>query len=122
MSQMTWTYIDDTGYRHRIGLFHGDDNHHLMLYCDARVILIDFGVTASKNYAFYINDELMDVRIEEKNGKFAYGLAIDEVTDTPRNRRRWKARRTDFTQAALAGVVLVAIIAAILIWVLDFNG
>ena len=74
MSQFTWTYIDDDDTLHRVGLFHGDHTGHLMIYCNTRIVVIDFGVTSSKNYSFFINDELCDIAIEEKDGKFLYGF------------------------------------------------
>jgi tRNA A-37 threonylcarbamoyl transferase component Bud32 len=52
MSQFTWTYIRDNGALHRVGLFHGDETGHLMIYCNTRIVVIDFGVTTSKNYSF----------------------------------------------------------------------
>ena len=58
MSQMSWTYIADDGARYDVGLFHGDSTGHLLVYCNARIVVIDFSVLASKNYSFFINDEL----------------------------------------------------------------
>ncbi len=52
MSQITWTYVDDDGYSHKVGLFHGDNSGHLLVYCNTRIVVIDFGVMASKNYSF----------------------------------------------------------------------
>jgi len=98
MSQFAWTYIGDNGALHRVGLFHGDETGHLMIYCNTRIVVIDFGVTTSKNYSFFINDELCDIAIEEKEGKFSYGFRVDEVTDTPRNRGRRKMIRAEHRQ------------------------
>lgn len=114
---MSWTYIDDGGELHRIGLFHGEANRHLLVYCDQRVLIIDFNVHASKNYSFYINDELLDIEVEEKDGRFAYGLKVDEKTDTPRNRARQRALRRERILLAVIGLGLVALVAAA-VWVL----
>jgi len=98
MSQFTWTYIGDNGALHRVGLFHGDETGHLMIYCNTRIVVIDFGVTTSKNYSFFINDELCEIAVEDDDGKFSYGFRVDEVTDTPRNRGRRKMIRTEHRQ------------------------
>src|SRR5688500_4433792 len=100
MSQITWTYVDDDGYRHKVGLFHGVNSRHLLVYCNIRNVVSAFSVLASKNYSFFINEELCDIAIEEKDGKFSYGFTIDQVTDTPRNRGRRKMIRTQ-TQYSL---------------------
>jgi hypothetical protein len=121
MSQFTWTYIDDNGYRHRVGLFHGDNTGHLMIYCNTRIVVIDFSVTSSKNYSFFINDELCDIAVEEQDGKFAYGFKVDEITDTPRNRGRRKMLRTEHRQTFLAAVAFLGLLALILLLVLRLN-
>jgi hypothetical protein len=118
MSQFTWTYIGDNGALHRVGLFHGDNTGHLMIYCNTRIIVIDFGVTTSKNYSFFINDELCDIAIEEKEGKFSYGFKVDEVTDTPRNRGRRKMNRTENLQTFLMILSFLLILSLIVFFVL----
>jgi hypothetical protein len=110
MSQMTWTYIADDGARYNVGLFHGDNTGHLLVYCNARIVVIDFSVRASKNYSFFINDELCDLVIEEKDGQFFYGFKVDEVTDTARNRGRRKMMRTEVRQSLLIGFLFILII------------
>jgi tRNA A-37 threonylcarbamoyl transferase component Bud32 len=118
MSQMTWTYIDDAGRRHRIGLFHGDTNRHLLVYCEDRVLIIDFAVTTDKHYSFYIDDELMDIRVEEKDGRFSYGLSVDTVTDTPRNRLRRETGRRQAVLLVLLALGLILVVAAAVIWLM----
>lgn len=121
MSQMTWTYIADDGAHYKVGLFHGDNTGHLLVYCNARIVVIDFGVLASKNYSFFINDELCDLVIEEKDGKFLYGFKVDEITDTARNRGRRKMLRTEVRQSLLIGFLFILIILMIGWLVFRFN-
>ncbi len=115
---MTWTYIDDAGRRHRIGLFHGDTNRHLLVYCEDRILIVDFAVTTDKHYAFYIDDELMDIRVEEKDGRFSYGLSVDTVTDTPRNLLRRKAGRRQAVLLVLLALGIVLVVAAAVFWLM----
>ncbi|HSF88769.1 MAG TPA: hypothetical protein VLA46_05080 [Saprospiraceae bacterium] len=118
---MTWTYIADDGVRYNVGLFHGDNTGHLLVYCNARIVVIDFSVLSSKNYSFFINDELCDLVIEEKDGKFLYGFKVDEVTDTARNRGRRKMIRTEVRQSLLIGFLFILIILLIGWLVFRFN-
>ena len=120
MSQITWTYVDDDGYRHRVGLFHGDNSGHLMIYCNTRIVVIDFSVLNSKNYSFFINEELCDIAIEEKDGKFSYGFTIDQVTDTPRNRGRRKMIRSQMQYSLMFGVGFIAVVILMVWLVLQF--
>ena len=120
MSQMTWTYVDDDGYPHKVGLFHGNNSGHLMVYCNTRIVVIDFNVLKSKNYSFFINEELCDISIEEKDGKFAYGFDIDKVTDTPRNRGRRKMIRSENKYSLLFAACFVLVIAALVWLVMQF--
>jgi hypothetical protein len=121
MSQMTWTYIADDGSRHKVGLFHGDNTGHLLVYCNARIVVIDFGVQTSRNYSFFINDELCDLSVEEKEGKFLYGFRTDQVTDTPRNRGRRKMIRTEVKQSLLIGFIFFLVIIAVAYLLFRFN-
>jgi hypothetical protein len=121
MSQMTWTYIDDQGSLHEVGLFHGDTTGHLLVYCNGRIVVIDFNVLATKHYTFFINEELCDIMVEEKDGKFLYGFKIDQQIDTPRNRGRRKMIRSEVRQAlVIAGIFLLLILLTVYL-LLRFN-
>jgi hypothetical protein len=110
MSQMTWTYIADDGSLHKVGLFHGDNTGHLLIYCNASIMVIDFSVHSTRNYSFFINDELCDIEVEEKEGKFYYGFKVDQITDTPRNRVRRRLIREEVRQSLLIGTILIVVI------------
>ncbi len=107
---MNWTHIADDGSRHQVGLFHGNKTGHVLVYCNARIVVIDFNVSSSKKYSFFINDQLFDLDIEEKEGKFAYGFKTDQVADTPYNKARRKADRKQMMQVLLIGFVFILMI------------
>lgn len=121
MSQFTWTYIDDEGLRHEVGLFHGDNTGHLMIYCNTRIVVIDFGVTTSKNYSFFINDELCDIAVEESKGKFLYGFKVDEITDTPRNRGRRKMIQNEHRNVIYMSLSFLLVVSLIVFLVMHYN-
>lgn len=87
-----------------------------MIHCNGRVVVIDFHVLETKKYSFYINDELFDVHVERQNGRFAYGLEIDEDTETPRNIRRKKRNREDRIKAFAIASIFVLALATLLIF------
>jgi hypothetical protein len=121
MSQMTWTYIGDDGSRYKVGLFHGDNTGHLLVYCNARVVVIDFNVQSSRNYSFFINDELCDLAVEEKEGKFLYGFKVDKITNTPRNLGRRKLIRSEVKQSLWIGIIFILVIILVAYFVFRFN-
>lgn len=110
MSQISWTYVDDYSRKHKVGLYHGDRSGHVLIHCNTKIVVIDFHVRETKKYTFYINDELFDVHLEQKNGKFAYSFEIDERTRTPRNLRRWKNNRSEVVKTVGWALGIVAFI------------
>ncbi|MDX1476473.1 MAG: hypothetical protein R3301_02165 [Saprospiraceae bacterium] len=115
---MKWTYVDDYGRRFNVGLFHGDRTGHLMIYCNTRILVIDFNVLETKKYSFFINDELCDIHVERRaDDRFAYGFKFDHKTATPRNKLRKRHERKSLIRSLwlVAALVLVVGIAAFLL-------
>ena len=100
MPNFHWTYVEGEGRTTKVGLFHGKKNGHVMIHCNAKVIIIDFNVRESKTYSFFINQELCEIELERKGDKFYYHFHINEEADTPLNRER-KARERKFWRQAL---------------------
>lgn len=116
MAQFNWLYLGDNGRRYNVGVFHGDRTGHLMVMCNARIVLIDFSVRQAKDYSFFIDDELFELSVEGKPGGYAYNCSINEEADTPRNRVRKRQKRLDFRKM----VALITVFAIALIGVLGF--
>lgn len=112
MAQINWVFLDDFGGRHRVGLYHGDRSGHVMIHCNMKVMQIDFSVKDSKMYSFFIEDELIEVILDKKDGVFGYEFRVNKKVDTPRNRdRKVQQGRTRKYMAIMAGgiVLLLAI-------------
>lgn len=114
MSQIRWTYVDDSRRKYHVGLYHGDRSGHVLIHCNAKIVVIDFHVRNTRKYTFYINDELFDIHLERKKNKFAYSFEIDERTRTPRNIRRWRHDRKEKMQAFAVAAGLVIVLAVTL--------
>lgn len=65
-----------------------------MVHCNGQVILIDFNVMAPRSYTFFIEDELCEIKLDEKAGKPTYDFEINPEADTRPNRIR-NARRSN---------------------------
>lgn len=117
---MTWTYVDDHGLSHKVGLFHGDSTGHLIIYCNSKIMFIDFHVMQSKKYSFFINDELFDVHVEKNDENFAYGFEIDKKSKTPRNAGRKQMEKKQLLQLILFVIGMLIFIALIVFLVMRY--
>lgn len=107
---MQWVLSADAGKRHRIGLYHGDESGHLVIYCNGEVVTIDFGVLDDKTYTFFVDDELCRLEVEKGELGFSYGLKIDEKAPTERNMERRAQDKHEAQQLILWAGVFFAII------------
>lgn len=109
MQHCTWVYVDDNSIHHHVGLYHGPQTGHLLIYCDSNVMVVDFNVFESKVYTFFIEEELLEVRLERKGDQMFYTFEINKKADTFRNRLRKKLDQRDLRQLwiFIIGMVLV---------------
>jgi len=45
-----------------------------MIYLNEKVVLIDFMVHQSKSYSIIVNENLLKLNLQERNGKFSYNF------------------------------------------------
>ena len=81
MSECRWTYYDPSGGRQTLGLYHGDRSGHVMIYLNEKVVLVDFKVHHSKSYSFMVNENLLKLNLDKKNGKFKYKFEGTRITN-----------------------------------------
>jgi hypothetical protein len=113
--QFTWTYVSDAGQRYTVGLFHSVREGHLMVYCNQKVVLIDFKVFDTRSYPLFLDDELFHVNIERKNGKYFYGFRMDKEADTPRNQARRLIEKKHWKQTLIFVALLALAVTAVTI-------
>jgi hypothetical protein len=116
MANVNWIFLDSQGGRHKVGLFHGDKNGHVLLYCNRSVVQIDFSVKENKTYTFFIEDELVEIHLRlEPNGFFSYEFVLNETADTPRNhiRKLENKKNLRYTGYAALGVLIFVLIALV---------
>lgn len=72
-----------------MGIYHGPTSGNLMIYCNAKILLVDFLVKKPKTYSFFINEEFCEVKLhKEEDDKFTYEFRINKRVDTPLNKKR----------------------------------
>lgn len=112
MNRLNWVYLADGGVQHQVGLMHGAKTGHLLVYCNTRIVLIDFKVKKDKTYSFFIDEQLCEIDIEQHGADYRYAFRINKEADTPRNNLRRKIEKRDMLLSILTigGVVLTAIL------------
>ncbi len=112
MAQVSWLYLNDAGGRHRVGLYHGDQSGHLVIYCNLKIVQIDFNVLDSKTYTFFIENDLIEVRLwRENDGKFSYEFFENKQADTPKNQeRKIEMKQNSWKIALFFGLGLAVVI------------
>lgn len=114
MAESFWRFTNDLGQPYLIGLFHGDKDRHLVVHCNSKVVLVDFDVQDSKEYSFFIEEDLCEVKLDRQEDGFKYSCSINFDVDTPKNRWRKSKIQTEenFNRRAwwIVGGIFVLII------------
>ena len=107
MNQSHWTYWDDYGKQHIVGILHGIATGHLVVHCNSKIMIIDFNVLQSKTYSFFIDEHLCKLKVAPKDGAFKYKLEVDENLNSVKNLKKKEADRKYMYQKI--GSIVVAI-------------
>ena len=116
MKHYSWTYLAGGGKTYNVSLYHGSKSGHVLIVVGTRIITIDFKVFKSKEYTFFIEEELCKVKLERRGDDMYYFFEIDKVTDTPLNRVRWARDRKHTRQLIIGLSVFGILVAATTIW------
>lgn len=117
MAQFNWTYVSDEGKQYKVGLFHGNKTGHVLIHVNNKIVQIDFSVYESKDYSVFLDDELCEIKLERKDGKFWYDMKVNKEIDTPRNRARKKEEKKYWKQTLLFFGGLIALVIMLLLFV-----
>lgn len=108
MNQFHWTYWDNLGRQHIVGILHGIKTGHLVIHLNSRVLIIDFNVLQSKTYSFLINEEICELQIEEQASGFKYDLGVNEAQELARKEKKKKEEKK-FLYQQIGAVILTSI-------------
>ena len=115
MGQFSWHYLGIQNQPKVITLFHGDTTGHVLITLNSKVLVIDFNVRDTKNYSFFIEEELCEVKIEKSKEHFHYSFVIDKNVQTPLNKKIKKREKKHLIQtfAFFGGMLLLLIAIAV---------
>jgi len=117
MNQSHWTYWDDYGRQHVVGILHGANTGHLVVHCNSKVMLIDFNVNEKKTYSFYIDENMCKLNVLPKEGDFKYEFKVDENLNSAKHQLKKSEDRKYFYQkiGSLVAAVSLLIFVALLL-------
>lgn len=95
---------------HKIGLYHGDESGHVVLYCNNHIVTIDFYVESKKTYTFYINNDLCEVSLNKGIEAYEYDLKINNESPADIPEPDPIAATTDLIYIGLVGAMFFSII------------
>jgi hypothetical protein len=111
MKQFHWNHIDQTGKLHKVGLMHGSRTGHVLIHVNGKISSIDFKVMETKQYSFFINEELIELNIIRHDDHYEYTMEINEEVKTPLNERRNKARaKMGYQTFAFFGILMLIVL------------
>ena len=116
LKHYAWTYVAGKGRNTKVGLYHSSSTGHLMIYAGKKIVTIDFKVLDTKEYTFFIDEELCKIKLERRGGKMFYFFEIDKKADTPLNRTRWAREKKHLWQMLASFGTIVLLVAGVLIW------
>ncbi|HHM20772.1 MAG TPA: hypothetical protein ENJ20_02005, partial [Bacteroidetes bacterium] len=116
MNHYTWVYVAGGGRNVPVGLYHSSKKGHLLIYVGKKITTIDFNVLDSKEYTFFIDNELCRIKLERRGDKMFYFFEIDKTTDTPLNRARRAMERKFVRQLLIGLVVFVLVVSGFVIY------
>jgi len=76
MSETRWSFYEPTSGTNLVGLYHGIQSGHVIVYLNSRVMLIDFLIKESKTYSLYVNDYLIEIRLDKDDKAFEYTMNV----------------------------------------------
>lgn len=114
MAQQQWTVPGYGGIPYKVGLYHGERTGHLLVHCNNKIMIIDFGVKEDKHFSFMLGEELYELDIVKKPQGYEYIFKHNEDIATPHNVRRKESNETDRKRLWLAAGVIVAVIFCII--------
>lgn len=88
----------------------------MVLYCNQRIVAVDFSVLESKQYTFFIDDELCEVQLKREGEYFRYYFNLNREVDTDRNREIRKTDRKNWRWTAVIATLIVVLGVLFALW------
>lgn len=109
---MAWKYVSSEGKTYYVGLFHSEENGHLVIYCGANILQVDFNVLQANTYSFLIDDDLCEVVLEPAKTGFSYQFFANREKEAEKKEQRRQLDRKHLKQTMILGGIFILVIVA----------
>ena len=120
MGQQIWNIMDITGEEYVLGIYHGEDSGHVVVYLNNNIIIIDFKILMSKTYHFFIGHEFMQLKIVKNKEEYTYSLEVDTEAKTPYD-LQLKAREEIDQRNMMIGLFIIIVLLTIFLYFRNFK-
>ncbi len=112
VSQANWSYCNKRGQLYKVGVYHGDDSGNVLIYCNNQILTIDFEVSHTKSYTFYLDQDVCEVSIEASGRGYQYDFRVNDekASDLPHLQNKDQNEQTYLLYVSLAGLLLFSLI------------
>ncbi len=110
---MGWKYVSSEGRTYYVGLFHGEETGHLLIYCGSNIVHMDFSVLQASTFSFLIDDDLCEVVVEPAKKGFSYQFFANREKEAARQEERKVRDRKYLKQTIIFGLVFFGVIAIV---------
>ena len=119
MAQKNWRFNSHRGHSYIIGLYHSAQSGNVVIHCNSNVTTIDFGVLESKEYSFFVGEELLIIRIEKSGDQYTYEMVIDKQVETRLNAQRKEDKKVEKNGLlfALLGFIIVFVVLFLILYI-----
>lgn len=100
---------------------HGARSGNVMVYYNAKVLMVDFLVFGSRTFSFFLDEELYEIKIEQAGRGYHYSVQQNLEANTPSNQAIKKEDSKNKRIAWIFALGLVLAFAAILIWTKNYR-
>lgn len=114
MNKRRWVYIAEGGSRSTIGIIHNASKGQFMIYCNKKIVLVEFKLYQSKQFSFFIDEELCKIDVIKTGKTYDYAFKVDLDAKTPLNKERLQLKKTTLKKSILAFIALLAIVGIII--------
>ncbi|MEL6124135.1 MAG: hypothetical protein AAFQ02_01700 [Bacteroidota bacterium] len=84
MSEKRWTFYDPRSGSNTIGIYHGAESGHVVVYHNFKVVIVDFLIHTTKTYTLLVNDLMLKITVATSSSESGFAYHLD-ISDTQRD-------------------------------------
>ena len=114
MNKQRWVYIGEGGSRSTIGIIHNTSKGQFMIYCNKKIVQVEFKLYESKEFSFFLDEELCKIFVIKEGNAYRYEFSLDMKTETPLNLERKRIERSNVKKSFIGIAVALLVVSMII--------